>query len=148
MAAHNWTKGKVIGLEGGGSVTFFYNPQMIKLGKKARWNHIKAAGRTNPVMQYGCGDAETIGFNVDLTRAGGDDYVKSSINKLKGMCKAIVKGAGVDRPPRVKFILGSAIDFEAILEDVKGTYGPLYNPDGLNPYFGKVTLLLTEIKDE
>lgn len=133
---------------GGGRVQFYWNPQTIETNKDTKWNHLAAAGREQDILQYSCGAPIYYQFEVDLTRAGGESYVKDTTEKLLEMCKPSVKGAGVDRPPRVKLILGQAINATCIIASVSSKYGPLYDPGSLNPYFGKLTLKLVEIKND
>lgn len=140
----NWTKGKIIGQEGGGTITFYYNPQTIETTKSTKWNHLPAAGREQALIQYGCGGPTSYHFDVDLSRTGGEQYVKDTIEKLVKLCYPTKKGAGVDRPPKVQLILGDALSQTCVMDEVRGKYGPIYDPQSLNPLTGKVTLKLTK----
>lgn len=139
-----WLRGSIIA-EDGTNVQFYFNPQIIKITKQVRWNTLEAAGREQGIIQYGCADPRSFEFDVDLTRAGGDNYVKDTTEKLFKMTKPSIRGSGVDRPPKVRLIMGDAVKANCVLDSVSSSYGPLYNPMSLGPYSGKLTLKLSEI---
>lgn len=145
MPNANWTRGMIIGLEGGGRVRFHYNPHKVVTNKDTSWTQLKSAGREQPILQYGCGNPIYYELEIDLTRAGGDNYVKQATETLLNMCRPLVRGAGVDRPPKVQLVLGSAITATCIVDSVTSQYGPLFSMS-LNPYMGKLTIRLLEIK--
>lgn len=141
-----WLHGMLIGIEGGGRVRFHYNPSSIKTNKTPAWNKLKAAGREQSILQYGCGEPIYYSFEVDLTRAGGDGYPRQAVETLLEMCRPTVKGAGVDRPPKVQLILGNAVNATCVVDSVEGDYGPLFSPQSLDPYLGKLSIKLVEIQ--
>jgi len=142
----NWLKGSMIG-EDGTVITFFFNPSTIKISKNTKWNELKAAGREQGVLQYGCGDPRSFEFELKLTRTPGDNYPKSVVEKLFKMTKPTIRGAGVDRPPKVRLNLGNAVKTECIIDSIQATYGPLFNPRDLTPWLGGVSVKLTEIME-
>lgn len=131
---------------GGGPITFQWNPHKIKRSKKIKWNQLRIAGREQPILQYGCGEAQIYTIEFDISRYNrGDSHVKSTIDNIFKLTKPTV-GGFVKRPPRVEFILGSAIKVTCVIQSIDADYGPLYHPTSLMPYMSKVTIVLEEIK--
>jgi hypothetical protein len=141
------TSAILVALEGGGGhIGFQWNPHKIKESKKIKWNQLRVAGREQPILQYGCGEARvlTIVFHVSRYNRG-DGNVKSTVDKIFALTKPTV-GGFVKRPPRCEFILGEAIKFTCYVQSIDVEYGPLYNPTSLLPYMATVTITLEEAK--
>lgn len=142
-----WYQGS-ISSESGEYVRFYYNPATISISKNNRFAQIRAAGREQPILEYGCGGATTVHFSIILRRIPGEDYSTQIITQLREMTKPKIKGAGVDRPPVLTLDLGEAIRLEkCYLTQLKPKLGPLFNPTDLKPYTGEVEVGLTEAKD-
>lgn len=141
------TSAILVALEGGGgSIGFQWNPHKIKRSKKIKWNHLRVAGREQPILQYGCGEAQILTIEFHISRYNrGDSHVKSTIDKIFELTKPTV-GGFVKRPPRCEFILGSAIRFTCYVNSIDVNYGPLYHPTSLLPYMSTVTITLEEAK--
>lgn len=141
------TKGMILPIDGGGeAITFQWNPDKIVQSKSAKWARQPVAGREQPVLQYGCGQARQWKIEFDLSRSNqGDSFVKSMVESCESL--AMPSGGGkVKHPPRVRFRLGNGIKAKCIVEDVSITYGPLFNPMSLLPYDARVAMTLTEYK--
>lgn len=145
MGTNSWYRGSIFG--GGGVVEFFYNPLEVKITKQTKWNHLAAAGREQPILQYGCGEARHFDIELTLARSAGDTYAKNTVEKLIDMCRPKSQGAGVDSPYKVRLMLGDALKVDCIIDSVDAVYGPMFDPNSLNPYTGKVSVKLTEIME-
>lgn len=141
-----WAQGSIIGIEYPAIVRFYFNPATISIGKSPAWGRMEAAGREQPIIQYGCGEARTFNFELKLTRAAGAGYVRGTVESLLELSKPLVRGIGVDRPPSVRLILGVALKAVCVIDHVDGEYGPLFNPVTLEPYQGSISIALTEYK--
>jgi len=144
--AGNWYHGSISG--GGASIRFYYNPETIRIIKSTDWAQLRAAGREQPILQYGCGSPIIVKFDILIRRKPGDDYGKNLVQSLLRLTKPTVRGAGVDRPPIVTLDLGEAIRLQScIIARVEPELGPLFSPDDLTPYLGKVHVEIWEAKD-
>ena len=142
----NFAQGMIIDDEGGGgAISFEWNPATVQIDKKIKWNQMHAAGCDIPYIQFGCGEARRLTFELDLSRSSmGDGYVKDQIQKLLKLSKPSVKGSGVDHPPKVTVKMGSALTFKGYVEHVIGHHGLLANPSSLEPYEGRCKIVLIE----
>ena len=141
------TSGMLIPLEGGGGpIEFQWNPHKIHRSKKIKWNKLSVAGREQPILQYGCGEAQVWKIEFDVSRYNrGDSNVKSTVDKIFQLTKPTV-GSFVKRPTKVNFIMGSAFNVTCFVESIDVEYGPMYNPQSLLPYMSKVIMVLEEAK--
>jgi hypothetical protein len=137
----------LIDMEGGGGIVVFeWNPKSINITKKTKWLQLKAAGREQAILEYGCGDPRELTFDLELSRSDmGIGYVQAVAEAVFQMSRPTVMGQGVDRPPKVHFILGLAVDFIGVIESVKSQYGPLFDPYTLLPYEGHLTIHVLEV---
>lgn len=141
------TSAMLIPMEGGGGpIGFQWNPHKIHRSKKIKYNQLRVAGREQPILQYGCGEAQTYTIEFDVSRYNrGDSHVKDTVDKIFKLTKPTV-GGFIKRPPRCEFILGDAINVTVFVASIDVEYGPLYNPTSLLPYMSKVTMVLEEAK--
>ncbi|MEW6352509.1 MAG: hypothetical protein AB1646_25970 [Thermodesulfobacteriota bacterium] len=142
-------RGMILPLEGGGqAIIFEWNPKQIEgPGAKAEYAQIKTAGRETPFLQYSNGDVISIRFDLELSRSDfGDGYVKGVVDNLVRLTKPTVRGQGVNRPPRVKFLFGNLLRRTCIVAEVNPVFKGQFNPLTLEPYGASVSVLLWEYK--
>jgi len=144
-ATAQFTRGMIVG--GGAQVSFQWNPHTVKIVKNAKWNHLSAAGREAPILQYGCGQATAYELDMQLSMDGDFNQVKKGTDDLLKLTKCTSKGTGVDCPPVVTLILGSALKAKCVVEHVDAAWSPLFEPNQLLPEFGKLRVKLTEYKN-
>jgi hypothetical protein len=141
-----FTRGMIIGETS--VVSFQWNPYQYHIHKTAKWAHLHAAGREQPILQYGCGEAET--FMLDLYISEGDrgpGWVKSQTDALLALTHPISGSGMLESPPICTFISGAAVSsFKCVIEDVKIVWETIFYPDTLLPKYAKATIKLTEYK--
>jgi hypothetical protein len=136
--------GMIVG--GGRNVTFQWNPHQYKIHKSAKWAHLHAAGRDQPYLQYGCGEAVTYTLELYLSADGDKSKVKQQTEQLVKLAQVAGGGGMVDSPAQCTFISGGAVNnFKCIVEDVSVTWSDIFDPD-TSPRYAKATVKLTEYK--
>src|SRR3954463_16067350 len=122
------------------SVTCLFNPKEYTVAKSNSWPKDQKAGNT-PVLNFGGGNPATLTMDLlfdtyQNARKGGPatDVRTAYINKLWTMMYASEKDAAKkknkqSRPPKVKFIWGKSLSFEAVLTSLSVTF-TLFLPDG------------------
>lgn len=131
---------------GGGPISFQWNPHKIKRSKKIKWNQLRVAGREQPILQYGCGEAQVYSIEFHISRYNrGASHVKSTVDQIFQLTKPTV-GAFVKRPPRVQFIMGSHIRLTCYVQSIDVEFNNLAHPTSLLPYLAKVQMVLEEAK--
>lgn len=134
--------------EFGSPIFFQWNPKSLRRNKSNKWSRLKVAGREQPILQFGCGDAQAYEFELHLTVGfKGQSNVTNSIDQLIDLTIPMPFGSGsVYRPPRVVLILGAAIETECIVESVAAVYDQPFHPATLHPRQGKAKIKLVEYK--
>ena len=129
-----FTRGMLIPLDGEASViTFEWNPHTIVRDKKIKWNHLKVAGREQPFQQYGCGEAELFMFAFTISRSNNtSNFVQMVQDQLLEYTKPTAGGT-VKRPPLAQVILGSYLNLQCIVRDIKFQMVEFFNPIDLLP---------------
>jgi hypothetical protein len=145
----------IIPIDGGQSVVFQYNPYDVQISKSARWKGINVAGREQPVLQYGCGDAARVNLAIEVSNENnGDFFVKGFMDALLENTKPLSRGLGVDCNPRVQLILGASIDMCCVIDKLilrfggrqQNPYTYLADRVSLLPKNGHVIIDLMEYK--
>jgi len=140
--------GMIIGIEGGGTVIFQWNPSTVSRKKDNDWARLEPAGREAPIYHFGCGKDHTYTFTADLSRENrGPSFVKGQVDSLFKFMEPSKKGQGLDRPPLVMLILGTFVNIQGFVQSVSAEYGPMYNPWTLSPYDAKFTITIVEVKE-
>jgi hypothetical protein len=137
----------LVDTEGGnGSFSFQWNPHKTSMDVKIPWNQLRVAGREQPIQQFGCGEAQTLDIEFDLSRMNrGDGWVMSASKKLFNLKKPTV-GGFIKRPPKCQLIFGKAFTFTCFVTNVHVDFGPLFHPTSLLPYNAKVKMSFREAK--
>lgn len=105
-------------------VVFQYNPYEVHFKKDIKWRGIHSTGREQPVFQYGCGEGKVLGFSIEVSRYNNSDFfVKGFFDSLLMFSKPLVKGMGIDRPPKLQIILGQDINMTGFIDDIHIRYG-------------------------
>ena len=158
MSCATYTKGMIVPIDNVAQiVTFQWNPYELHLKKDIKWKGIHTAGREQPVFQYGCGEAQVLGLSIEVSRYNNSDFfVKGFFDSLLELSKPLVRGMGVNRPPRVQVILGASINMRCFIDDIHIRYGDhrgqqhhytyLATPDLLLPKDGHVIVKFVEYK--
>ena len=140
----NQLPGMIIGIEFPVVIPFQWNPQIINVHKKPSWHKLYPAGAEGPVYHYGAGEPDTSSFLMDLSKSGGG--VANVMEALKQLTKPVVRGWGVKRPPLVSLVIGATIQQVGFIVDVKGAYGPIFDPRTYVALQGKVTVTFEEVR--
>lgn len=141
------TKGVLMPIEGIlAPVKFQWNPNKIGGPKvKAKWTPINTAGRAQPFLQYGSGEANKFSISIMLSRYDNEDnYVSDTVNRIQSMQFPQIQGAGTTRPPRVMLIMGTFLRKLVVIDSVDPVFKELFNPTTLLPYDAEVALGLIE----
>lgn len=137
----SFTRGLIIGLEGGGSVIFQWNPSGIDgPNAQADWQAIPTPGAEIPGVEFVSGGVPHIRFDMMLSRTDSDGQVDAMVESLRALTKPVVKGQGKDRPSRVKLILGTR-RWTCVLLEVNPRFEHSFHPLTLQPFFARVSLL-------
>jgi hypothetical protein len=140
-----FTRGMLIPLDGDASViTFQWNPNAIIQDKKIRWNHLKVAGREQPFQQYGCGEARIFIFSFTISRSNNSpNFVKMVQDQILEYTKPTAGGT-VKRPPLAQVILGSYLNLQCIVRDIKFQQVEFFDPINLLPTSCEAALVVEE----
>jgi hypothetical protein len=140
-----FTRGMIIPLDGSASViTFQWNPNAIIQDKKIKWNHLKVAGREQPFQQYGCGEARIFIFSFTISRSNNSpNFVKMVQDQLLEYTKPTAGGT-VKRPPLAQVILGSYLNLQCIVRDIKFQSVEFFDPVNLLPTSAEAALVVEE----
>jgi hypothetical protein len=140
-----FTRGMIIPLDGDASViTFQWNPNTIIQDKKIKWQHLRVAGREQPFQQYGCGEARVFVFAFTVSRSNNSpNFVKMVQDQILEYTKPTAGGT-VKRPPLAQLILGSYLNLQCIVRDVKFMAVEFYDPINLLPTSCEAALVVEE----
>ena len=143
-----FTRGMIIPLDGNASVfTFSWNPNTIVEDKKIKWNHLKVAGREQPFQQYGCGEPEIFMFAFTVSRSNNPpNFVKMVQDQLMEYTKPTAGGT-VKRPPLAQVILGSYLNLQCIVRDIKFQQIEFYDSVNLLPTSCEAVLTVERYMD-
>jgi hypothetical protein len=144
MFDQSFEHGMIVGDD---TVEFQWNPNQYKIHKKAKWNHLPAAGRDQAYLQYGCGEPVEQDLDLILSADGDKSRVKSQTDKLVKLAQVSGQGGGgIDAPSICTFISGGAVkNFKCVVEEVTVTWSDIFDPD-TSPLYAKATVKLTEYK--
>ena len=145
-----FTRGMMIPLDGDASViTFQWNPNTIVMDKKIKWQHLKVAGREQPFQQYGCGEARIFVFAFTISRSNNaPNFVKMVQDQILEYTKPTAGGT-VKRPPLTQLILGSYLNLQCIVRDVKFQQVEFFDNINLLPTSCESVLVVEEfLSDE
>lgn len=145
MAPAYHAKGALIPLEGGlDSVDFEWNPRQIQ-GPTARavWAQINCAGGMAPFLQFSHREQSSIQFELKFSRNVYDwSFVNQQWRKLEAMTMPVVPLSSVNRPPRVKFVLGGFLWETVVVSEVRPTFDKVFEPLTLLPKFSTISITL------
>ncbi len=143
-------KASIVNLTQGGGITCHFNPKDLKLTKKVSWKPKDAQGKNMGVLEFSGGSPAQITLELlfDTTESGGD--VRTDTNKLLEMT-LIEKGkidaeTNLGEPPRVRFIWGTILSFEAVITNVSLTY-KMFRGDG-TPVRATANVTFQQSKDD
>jgi hypothetical protein len=120
-----FTKGMIVPIDGAGlPVVFQWNPHELQINKDVKWKGVHTAGREQPVYQYGCGEARSVGLSIEVSRMNNSDFfVKGFYEQLQDLARPRVRGMGVNRPPRVQLILGASVNMTCTIDNINFKFG-------------------------
>lgn len=140
-----FTRGMLIPLDGeAGIITFQWNPNTIITDKAIKWQHLKVAGREQPFQQYGCGEARIFVFAFTISRSNNaPNFVKMVQDQILEYTKPTAGGT-VKRPPLAQVILGSYLNIQCIVRNVKFQAVQFFDPINLLPTSCEAVLVVEE----
>lgn len=148
MAAGGFQKAK-LDIEGGQSLTCWFNPSEYSISKANVWTGTPVPGVSLPAPQFGGGQARELTLNL-LFHADPDGDVSSATNALFGMMEVNKSlAAGHDnkgRPPSLTFAWGSFTSFKAVCSRLSVQY-TLFRPDG-TPIRALASLTLIQVEKD
>ncbi len=121
---------RVIGIDGGGSVSAMLNPKELAYSKSVGWAEQAGKGRDYPDLQFTAGKSITISLELMFDRYETDGDVRPDMDKLLNF--ALVDES-LHRPPKVKVEWAGPIfsgGFEGVVESVKVRY-TMFTPAGV-----------------
>lgn len=145
-----FTRGMIIPLDGEASViTFQWNPMGVLQDKKIKWNQLRVAGREQPFQQYGCGEARVFIFPFTISRSNNaPNFVQMVQDQILAYTKPTAGGT-VKRPPLAQVILGTYLNLQCIVRDVKFQATEFYDPINLLPTSCQAVVTVEEyLEDE
>lgn len=156
MPCADFTRAMIIPLEsGGGPIIFQYNPYEFHIDKDIKWKGIHTAGRDQPHLEYGCGEARKISIGFEVSKYNNSDFfVIGYMRTILELSRPVVRGMGVNRPSRVQLIIGDSYNETCVIDDIKVRMGShkgqqhhytyLAEPISLLPKEGHILLRLLE----
>lgn len=145
MSLQYHTKGALIPVEGGlEPVQFEWNPTQIQ-GPTARsvWAQINTAGSMAPFLQFSHREQSSIQFDLKFSRNIHDwNFVNQQWRNLEAMTMPVVPLSSINRPPRVRFVLGSFLWETVIVSEVRPTFDKVFEPITLLPKFSTISITL------
>lgn len=145
MAPAFHTKGALIPVEGGlDPVQFEWNPQQVQ-GPTARtvWAQINCAGGFAPFLQFSHKEQSNIQFELKFSRNIHDwNFVNQQWRKLEAMTEPVVPLSSVNRPPRVRFVLGDFLWETVVVTEVRPMFDKVFEPLTLLPKFSSISITL------
>jgi hypothetical protein len=156
MSCSSFTKALIIPLESGAPpIVFQYNPYEFHIDKDIKWKGIHTAGRDQPLLEYGSGEARRISIGFEVSKYNNSDFfVIGYMQSLLELSRPLVKGRGVNRPSRVQLIIGASYNETCVVDDIKIRMGShkgqtshhtyLADPVNLLPKEGHILVRLVE----
>lgn len=134
------------GPDAGTEIAAMFNPTEYSLSKSVQYGDQAVAGRTSPVVQFVSGDAETLSMELFFdashggsatpgggtgggsTGAGGSESLDlpAVMDRIDNL---LTVDATLGAPPRCKFVWGTAIEFESVLESAEKQF-TMFSRDG------------------
>ena len=107
-----------------------FNPAELQISRSNSWSGDTRRGQDAPELEFGGGEAATMGLDLMFDTTAEGKPVTNYTNKLLDLMKIDTSLAGYDeaknngRPPWVKFHWGDMHSFKAIIEsvDIRFTY--------------------------
>jgi hypothetical protein len=117
----------VIEIDGGPSITCFFNPTTYTISKSNNYGPKTSPGRSMPKMQYTGGNPRELAFDLLLDNGEGARDIQSDVEALfKAMETPPVSAGGGSRtqrePPRITFRWGGTNSFVAGLKSLSAQY--------------------------
>jgi nucleoid-associated protein YgaU len=109
-----------------------FNPTEYTLNKGAQIAEIAIPGIDSPILQFIRGQNEklTLDLFYDTTRDGMGEPARDVRDMTKSIYQLVKLQPKTHAPPRIRFIWGQGLSFEAIVESVQQKFS-LFNPVGI-----------------
>lgn len=123
-----------------------FNPTEYTLSKGAQIAEINLPGIDSPLLQFVRGQNEklTLDLFFDTTSSGMDENAADVRDLTKGFYQLVKIQPKTHAPPRIKFLWGRGLSFNAIVESVQQKF-TLFNPLGV-PLRATLTVSFREYK--
>ena len=144
-------RGQLIPIDGGsGPIRFQWNPREITgPTAKADYAILKCAGGIQPFLQFACRDVPETHFELIFTGERLDDSsVIDRVEALQRLTEPTVRGQGIARPPRVKFIMGNFPRQTCVVVEAQPVYSQMHGPMSLAPLYARVSVGLWRVRDD
>lgn len=136
-------------------IIFQYNPYEFHIDKDIKWKGIHTAGRDQPYLEFGSGEARKISIGFEVSKYNNSDFfVMGYMKSILELSRPIVRGMGVNRPTRIQLIIGLSYNETCVIDDIKvrmgshrgqtGHHTYLAEPINLMPKEGHILLRLLE----
>jgi len=113
-------------------ITVQFNPTEYTLNKGAQIAEIGIPGLDSPILQFIRGQNEklTLDLFFDTTDGGMGESVKDVTELTKSIYQLVKIQPKTHAPPRILFVWGQGLSFQAIVESVQQKF-TLFNPNGI-----------------
>jgi hypothetical protein len=123
------TKATLVGLDGGGTFTFQYNPTQFQVDKQVTWEESKTQGEDKNSLQYQKAAPMTASFECTFdTTNSGKNVQKEWVESLLSLTNAVAEPSsgeqaelGKKRAPKLQFTFGE-FSMVCVIESVQCTY--------------------------